>query len=97
MLERDPTVNAARTNRGPVDFVCPSCRQPAGQEHALDCSRVRFRVVGPKCHSCRYSVSWGPGFQCRRHAPTRSPDNDYPHWPLVNADDWCGDFEGGPV
>jgi hypothetical protein len=88
-------VSVTLTNRGPVDFVCPSCRQPAGYEHALDCSRVRFRVVGPKCHSCRYSVSWGPGFQCRRHAPGLLAENTV--WPFVQADDWCGDFEGGPA
>lgn len=31
--------------------------------------------------------------KCKRHAPSRGGiGSDYPLWPTVNHDDWCGDF-----
>lgn len=51
------------------------------------------------CATCR----WQDGGHCRRMPPTMVPwptDNQHPimyepatTWPLVNADDWCGEHQ----
>lgn len=48
-----------------------------------------------KCADCRYykpankPASKG---QCHRHAPRPSTENDIWFWPLVDEQDFCGDF-----
>ena len=45
-----------------------------------------------------------PAGECRRHAPSSklagpkfAGEMAIAHWPVVAADDWCGDFEGKPA
>lgn len=45
-----------------------------------------------------------PAGECRRHAPSSklagpkfAGEMAIAHWPVVAADDWCGDFDSEPV
>lgn len=45
-----------------------------------------------------------PAGECRRHAPASklagpkfAGEMAIAHWPVVAADDWCGDFDGKPA
>jgi hypothetical protein len=43
------------------------------------------------CKTCRHSQFAEQEFRCRRYAPIGVYDGSYV-WPLVAADDYCGDF-----
>ena len=50
-----------------------------------------YRFAGISLHG------WSAGY-CKRHAPTPANEGGYKDrpvgkWPLVQARDWCGDFE----
>lgn len=33
--------------------------------------------------------------ECRRHSPRPRPAEEVAYWPIVEADDWCGEWEEG--
>ena len=46
------------------------------------------------CEGCRFAAHDGWALKCRRHAPVVSPrDRNVTLWPVVNPDQWCGDYE----
>lgn len=53
-----------------------------------------------KCEWCRYFQSAGIVGECRRNAPVTTlshenpgmPEKQVTLWPLVGADDWCGEY-----
>lgn len=48
-----------------------------------------------KCRDCIYAVlGYGSYFECRRYPAQRGPSScpECRQWPLMNADDWCGEF-----
>lgn len=53
----------------------------------------------PECSKCIYFRSFGNGLgECRRNAPiiVKRDDRVWPNtetkWPVVSAEDWCGEF-----
>ena len=66
--------------------------------HVVDNSKGPFlprEETGERCGICAYFN--GPDVpyigKCKRHAPSRGGiGSDYPLWPTVTHDDWCGDF-----
>ena len=58
-------------------------------------ARVRHRVKDSACRDCLFFQpldgvhEMGP--YCRRRAPQENRDG-IPGWPLVEPDDWCGEF-----
>jgi len=60
------------------------------------------------CRTCRFAdirdamwrdpLYWHMNTNCRRHAPQRTEQLEYQTltqrvWPVVKANDWCGDWE----
>ncbi len=64
---------------------------------------ARANAERAQCGNCKYFDSG----DCRRHAPVlvvtpESPTLNLPqrmdtHWPRMNHDGWCGDFELAPI
>jgi hypothetical protein len=52
-------------------------------------------IAAPECGACRFYEDQ----RCRRWPPKRAPGNMLSQWPLVNPNDWCGEFAAkkGPV
>jgi hypothetical protein len=67
------------------------------QEYCAFC-RFSLKWQGPRERHAKWNDSSGD-IVCRRHAPTKRPDDGYGHvlpvtkWPAVSNMDWCGDFE----
>lgn len=41
------------------------------------------------CENCAY---WAEDGTCRRHAPQLVQKDGGAIWPVVNGDDWCGEY-----
>ena len=53
-----------------------------------------------KCQTCRFARSDGHSrgtYVCRRSAPVLPEGKDFGRWPLVQADDWCGEYAPSTV
>lgn len=50
----------------------------------IGCSICRFSSLHPDNDSMML---------CRRQCPAETASNGVAKWPIVKADDWCGDFE----
>ena len=75
-----------------IDFSKTSCS---------DCNFYSEVAGGAPFYEGDFKRSAG---ECRRHAPASklagpkfAGEMAIAHWPVVAADDWCGDFEGKPV
>lgn len=47
-----------------------------------------------KCEDCFFyqrEQDWAG--ECRRHAPRPQLDCEIAVWPIVKADDWCGEYD----
>lgn len=46
-----------------------------------------------KCKTCEYFKDHGSSVgECRKTRPESNKVTNQAQWPLVKADDWCGDF-----
>jgi hypothetical protein len=44
-----------------------------------------------QCSTCRFFQA--EQSQCRRYAPQPTADKKNAHWPIVSANDWCGEYQ----
>ena len=44
-----------------------------------------------QCNTCRFFHTQES--QCRRYAPQPTADAKNAHWPVVAANDWCGEYQ----
>lgn len=44
-----------------------------------------------QCSTCRFFLA--EQSQCRRYAPQPTADAKNAHWPIVSANDWCGEYQ----
>jgi hypothetical protein len=44
-----------------------------------------------QCNTCRFFQA--SQAQCRRYAPQPTADAKNAHWPVVSANDWCGEYQ----
>lgn len=56
---------------------------------------MKKESVSEVCMVCRYSVLRKDlGFlTCNRYAPSPTNEDDDVSWPVVNQNDWCGEFK----
>jgi hypothetical protein len=45
------------------------------------------------CATCRFANDGGFLRNCRRHAPTLDAPTGRAVWPVVEASDWCGEYQ----
>ena len=50
-------------------------------------------VIVMQCNTCRFFHARES--QCRRYAPQPTADAKNAHWPVVAANDWCGEYQPG--
>ena len=62
-------------------------------------------MLEASCSTCRFFEPGDPDGECRRHAPRVQFERNYnipkkqwlrsayAIWPLVDLDDWCGEFD----
>lgn len=48
-------------------------------------------TINDRCISCEYAWT-SENLECRRHAPVYSTVDGKTHWPVVNLNDFCGEF-----
>lgn len=49
-----------------------------------------------ECSACRFANrNDDQSYCCRRRHPDRETGTDIGVWPVVNPDDWCGEFQPG--
>ena len=62
----------------------------AGAPHATGATGAPPKV--PSCDSCVFCLGTGPLY-CKAHPPTVRSDTLVGVWPIVQASDWCGEYQ----
>jgi hypothetical protein len=71
----------------------PLVRRATPEEVAAFDERMAAAKAPEACATCRFANDGGFLRNCRRHAPTLDAPTGRAVWPVVEASDWCGEYQ----